>query len=247
MQLTTSLLLLSASLASAHYTFPGLIFNGVTSADWTYVKMTTNHYSHGPVTDVTSTDMRCYKDPTAAIASTASVAAGSTVGFRVDSSISHPGPLQFYMAKVPSGKTAANFEGDGQVWFKIYQNSATITSSSISWPSGRYPSKESSLKNLANLLPGQTTVSITIPKCIPNGDYLLRVEHIALHSAGTSGGAQLYLACGQITVTGGGSKAGTPLVSFPGAYSASDPGLLINIYWPIPTSYTPPGPKVFTC
>jgi len=229
MQLTTSLLLLSASLASAHYTFPGLIFNGVTSADWTYVKMTTNHYSHGPVTDVTSTDMRCYKDPTAAIASTASVAAGSTVGFRVDTSIIHPGPLLFYMAKVPSGKTAANFEGDGQVWFKIYQNSATITSSAISWPSG------------------QTTVSVTIPKCIPNGDYLLRVEHIALHSAGSVGGAQLYNACGQITVTGGGTKAGTPLVSFPGAYSASDPGLLINIYWPIPTSYTPPGPKVFTC
>ncbi|EPS41576.1 hypothetical protein H072_4524 [Dactylellina haptotyla CBS 200.50] len=229
MQLTSTLLLLSASLASAHYTFPGLIFNGATSADWQYVKMTTNKYSHGPIQDVGSTDMRCYKDPAAPIASTANVAAGATVGFRVDTSIIHPGPLMFYMAKVPSGKTAANFEGDGTVWFKIWENQPTITSSSISWPSG------------------QTTVSVKIPTCIPSGEYLLRVEHIALHSASTSGGAQLYLACGQINVTGGGSKAGTPLVAFPGAYKATDPGLLINIYWPVPTSYTNPGPKVFTC
>ncbi|KAF3929106.1 Endoglucanase-7 [Dactylellina cionopaga] len=229
MQLTSALLLLSASLASAHYTFPGLIFNGVTSADWQYVKQTTNRYSHGPVQNVQSNDMRCYKDPAGPIASTASVAAGATVGFRVDSGISHPGPLMFYLAKVPSGKTAANFEGDGTVWFKIWENRPTITASSISWPSG------------------QTTVSVTIPKCIPSGEYLLRVEHIALHSASTSGGAQLYLACGQINVTGGGSKAGTPLVAFPGAYKATDPGLLINIYWPIPTSYTNPGPKVFVC
>ncbi|KAF3931290.1 Endoglucanase-7 [Dactylella cylindrospora] len=229
MQLTSALLILSAGLASAHYTFPGLIFNGQTSADWTYVKMTTNKYSHGPITDVNSNDMRCYKDPAAPVASTANVAAGATVGFRVDTSISHPGPLMFYLAKVPSGKTAANFEGEGTVWFKIWENYPTITSSSISWPSG------------------QTTVSVQIPSCIPAGQYLLRVEHIALHSAGSSGGAQIYIACGQINVTGGGSKAGSPLVAFPGAYRASDPGLLINIYWPIPTSYKNPGPAVFKC
>jgi cellulase len=35
--------------------------------------------------------------------------------------------------------------------------------------------------------------SITIPKCIPNGQYLLRAEMIALHAAGSSGGAQLYV------------------------------------------------------
>jgi hypothetical protein len=35
--------------------------------------------------------------------------------------------------------------------------------------------------------------SITIPKCIPNGQYLLRAEMIALHSASSAGGAQLYV------------------------------------------------------
>ena len=29
--------------------------------------------------------------------------------------------------------------------------------------------------------------------------------------------------------------------------SPNDPGLLINIYYPVPTSYTAPGPSVFTC
>ncbi|KAK6538697.1 hypothetical protein TWF694_010271 [Orbilia ellipsospora] len=220
---------LAASLALAHYTFPDLIFNGQTSSDYQYVRLTTNHYSSSPVTDVTSSDMTCYADPSHPSTSTATVAAGSVVGFTVSPDVYHPGPLLFYMAKVPSGQTAASFDGSGSVWFKIYQNDATITSSSISWPSG------------------MTTVSVTIPSCIPAGDYLIRVEHIALHSASTVGGAQLYIACGQLTVTGGGSTAGGPTVAIPGAYSPNDPGLLINIYYPIPSSYTPPGPAVFKC
>jgi hypothetical protein len=35
--------------------------------------------------------------------------------------------------------------------------------------------------------------SITIPKCIANGQYLLRAEMIALHSAGSPGQAQFYV------------------------------------------------------
>lgn len=37
------------------------------------------------------------------------------------------------------------------------------------------------------------------------------------------------MTCFQINVTGGGS-ATPPTVSFPGAYNANDPGILINIY-----------------
>ena len=80
---------------------------------------------------------------------------------------------------------------------------------------------------------GDTNVSFTIPAATPSGDYLFRVEHIALHSASTAGGAQFYLSCGQITVTGGGSGTPAPLVAFPGAYKATDPGLLIDIYYPV--------------
>ena len=113
--------------------------------------------------------------------------------------------------------------------FKIYQEEATISASAISWKSQ-----------------GLKQTSVTIPKSLPSGEYLLRTEHVALHSAGSSGGAQLYISCAQLKVTGGGSGSPSPLVAFPGAYKASDPGLLINIYYPIPKSYTPPGPAVWS-
>ncbi|KAG6827156.1 hypothetical protein H0H93_015822, partial [Arthromyces matolae] len=66
--------------------------------------------------------------------------------------------------------------------------------------------------------------------------------------------------CGQINVTGGGSGTPGPLVSIPGVYTGNarflssrqtrlvadlilqEPGILINIYYPVPTSYTNPGP-----
>jgi hypothetical protein len=94
---------------------------------------------------------------------------------------------------------------------------------------------------------GKSTISVTIPKCIPAGNYLIRNEHIALHVAQSQGAAQFYLSCGQLVVTGGGSTQPQNLAAFPGAYSATDPGILININYPIPTSYTNPGPATFTC
>jgi len=77
------------------------------------------------------------------------------------------------------------------------------------------------------------TLGFQIPKATPSGDYLARIEHIGLHAAGQKNGAQFYLSCGQITVTGGGSGTPSPLVSFPGAYSATDPGIMIQIYYPV--------------
>lgn len=61
-----------------------------------------------------------------------------------------------------------------------------------------------------------------MPSCVPAGQYLLRVEIIALHSAYSQGGAQFYMGCANVVVTGGGAKVGDA-VKFPGAYSASDP------------------------
>lgn len=94
---------------------------------------------------------------------------------------------------------------------------------------------------------GKTTIPVTIPACIAPGDYLMRSEQIALHVAQSTGGAQFYLSCGQLTVTGGGSTTPKDLAAFPGAYKATDPGILLNINYPKPTNYTNPGPAVFTC
>jgi hypothetical protein len=87
-------------------------------------------------------------------------------------------------------------------------------------------------------------VSFTVPKNVPSGQYLVRVESIALHLAQSAGGAQFYISCGQVNVINGGNGTPGPLVAFPGAYKANDPGLI----WPnspARTSYTPPGPALW--
>ena len=90
--------------------------------------------------------------------------------------------------------------------------------------------------------PGPNPLNVKIPKSLPSGEYLVRPEHIGLHIPGAP---QLYLGCGQVNVTGGGSGTPGPLVSFPGAYSMSDPGLAANM-GTHPTTYTAPGPAVWT-
>ncbi|KAI0121172.1 fungal cellulose binding domain-containing protein [Xylariales sp. AK1849] len=227
---TISALLALVSAVQAHYTFPALIAGSSVTTNWEYVRKTTNYQSNGPVTDVTSDQIRCYQLAAGSEgATTMSVAAGSTVGFTAVTSVSHPGTLQFYMAKVPEGSTAATWDGDGAVWFKIFSQGPVIAASGLTWPSQ-----------------GATQVTAEIPECLAPGDYLLRVEHIALHSASSAGGAQFYISCAQLTVTGSGTKTFSG-VSFPGAYTATDPGIMINIYYPVPTSYTAPGPAVVAC
>ncbi|KAF8749111.1 Glycoside Hydrolase Family 61 [Rhizoctonia solani] len=76
------------------------------------------------------------------------------------------------------------------------------------------------------------------------GQYLLRAEVIALHVASSVGGAQFYMSCYQLQVTGGGS-ASPATVKFPGAYKATDPGILFNLYGSY-TTYTVPGPSVYS-
>ncbi|KAL1870538.1 hypothetical protein VTK73DRAFT_2577 [Phialemonium thermophilum] len=225
MKLSTFMPLILSAAAEAHYVFPSI----ANTKDWTVVRQTKNFQSNGPVTDVSSIDMRCYQMKGAT--QVFNVTAGSTLNYNVRTSISHPGPLAFYIAKVPEGESVVDWDAAGKVWSKIYQDHPSISASGMSWPSQ-----------------GRTSVSVPIPACLADGEYLLRVEHIGLHSASAVGGAQLYISCAQISVNGGsGTYAPKNLVAFPGAYPANDPGLVINIYYPIPKSYTPPGPPAETC
>ncbi|KAL6150066.1 hypothetical protein ACJBU6_11580 [Exserohilum turcicum] len=98
--------------------------------------------------------------------------------------------------------------------------------------------------------PGQNeyrTPNTTIPAATPTGDYLLRVEHIALHMAMQPNKAQFYLACSQVRITAGGSGTPGPLVALPGAYKSTDPGILVDLnkYTGNPQDYQPPGPAVW--
>lgn len=95
----------------------------------------------------------------------------------------------------------------------------------------------------------------TLPSCLAPGQYLLRAEIIALHSAYMQGQAQFYTSCAQLDVgnSTGGAQTFSSAVAFPGAYSATDAGIKINIYGSTGQpdnggkAYTPPGPAVVTC
>jgi hypothetical protein len=91
-----------------------------------------------------------------------------------------------------------------------------------------------------------TTANATIPATTPDGEYLLRVEQIALHMASQPNQAQFYIACSQVKITGGGNGIPGPLVALPGAYKTNDPGILVNLGKLQPGEYVPPGPTVWS-
>ena len=87
-------------------------------------------------------------------------------------------------------------------------------------------------------------VTLTLPTNLAPGGYLIRQEIIALHLATTLGGAEFYPSCTQLNVSG--SQTGTPneTVSFPGAYSDTDPGILDPTVFNAGATYIFPGPPI---
>ena len=89
---------------------------------------------------------------------------------------------------------------------------------------------------------GNSGYTYQIPECLKAGHYLVRHELIALHDAAQYPGPQFYPGCHQLTVTDGGSTTPSSLVAFPGAYKGED-----TIYDASKSTYTVPGPTVFSC
>ncbi|KIO33609.1 glycoside hydrolase family 61 protein [Tulasnella calospora MUT 4182] len=230
MKFFAAALALAATVVSpvaAHYRWTSLIVNGTTTTAYQYVRQSTIYNS--PVTDVSSSAFTCNQGATAA-SGIAWTKAGNPIGFALDQAIYHSGTLNAYMAKVPAGQTAATWNGAGNAWFKVGQiTPKTNGGTSITFPTD-------------NL----TQYTFTVPSKLPDGDYLVRIEHIALHAASAFQGAQFYISCGQIHVFGGGSTLPSSYVSIPGVYNGHEPGIQINIYYPIPPTYTQPGPAVWS-
>jgi hypothetical protein len=130
-----------------------------------------------------------------------------------------------YLSKVDNSQSA---DGSGE-WFKVFQNSWTSAG-------GVGDNDNWGVKDM-NKCCGK--VDVPIPASLPDGDYLLRAEVVALHAMP----AQLYMTCYQLTIEGVSGGALPAGVKFPGAYSASDPGLTANIHAAI-SSYQAPGPAV---
>jgi cellulase len=72
---------------------------------------------------------------------------------------------------------------------------------------------------------------------------------LALHSSQTLGGAQFYIGCAQLKVTGTGSGTCGPTIELPGAYKESDENIYIPKYYNgfDATSYKAPGGSVASC
>lgn len=220
-----------APLAAAHATFQQLWVNGVDQAS----KCARLPYSNSPIENLSSNDMRCNVN-TAAAAGLCDVKAGDVVTVEMHQHNNrdcsqeaiggaHLGPVMVYLSKVDD---AAKADGSSP-FFKIFE-------------SGYFANNKTWGNDLLNANCGKQNV--VIPADIAPGDYLLRAETIALHVAMNEGGAQFYMTCYQIRVTGSGT-ATPPGVTFPGAYSATDPGILFNLYNGV-TSYQIPGPAVYS-
>lgn len=84
---------------------------------------------------------------------------------------------------------------------------------------------------------------VTIPASVKPGNYVLRHEIIALHSANQANGAQAYPQCFNLEVVGSGTAApsGVPGTEL---YKPTDPGILYNLYTTPQPSYTVPGPAL---
>ncbi|KJA15304.1 lytic polysaccharide monooxygenase [Hypholoma sublateritium FD-334 SS-4] len=211
-----SAVILSTQSVSAHYIFKTLVAGSKTSTQ--AVRQPQNNE---PIHDITSAGMTCNVDPGSA-GETVSVAAGDTIGFQLDTAMYHEGPVSIYLGKAPG--TAADWDGSGSDWFKIAE-----------WGASSFaPMKFSSYE--------LTTFTTTIPTVVPSGEYLARIENIALHLG--TGVPEIFVSCAQISVTGGGS--GNPSkVAIPGYVGANDPSVVIDIYNSKNTTYTVPGPEVY--
>ncbi|KAK4207923.1 glycosyl hydrolase family 61-domain-containing protein [Rhypophila decipiens] len=212
---TLAALSLAISNVSAHYIFQQLSVGGTKHPVWKYIRQHTNYNS--PVTDLASNDLRCNLGAPVGGTETVSVRAGDSITFSLDTPVYHQGPTSVYLSKAPG--SVANYDGSGG-WFKIRD-----------WGG-----------------PGWTlagSYTFNIPTCIPNGEYLLRIQQLGIHNPWPAGIPQFYISCAQISVTGGGS-ASPATVSIPGAFKSTDPGYTANIYNNL-QSYTVPGPSVFQC
>ena len=222
--------LLAAPLVTeAHYIFNRLIVNGKSiGGEYAYVRKNSNSYNPAFTNDiVNSNDLRCNKGAKPGGTATYTVQAGDVLGFKLFNNefIEHPGPGFVYMSKAPG--SVADYDGSGD-WFKAWE------------------------KGLCSGSPGQDgawclwqkdRIEFTVPKNVPPGEYLVRVEHIGLHE-GHVGKAQFYIECYQLKIEGPGGGNPSPLFKIPGIYKTNDPGIAFN-KWNNPKSYVMPGPKLW--
>lgn len=188
---------------------------------------------NGPVQDVTYQDLQCggYTDGGVNGSSPAALHAPAEAGSDVTLfwtlwPESHFGALVTYMARCPDTGCNDYMPESDAVWFKIAE-SGLIDKATDEW----------AVDSLE--VAGNAGYTYTIPECLASGYYLVRHEIIAVFVANTYPGVQIYPGCHQLEVTSSGSTTVSDLVSFPGAYSSTDPGI---VWDSSESTYPIPGP-----
>ncbi|KAH8879596.1 hypothetical protein GQ53DRAFT_671620 [Thozetella sp. PMI_491] len=197
-----------------------------TVVGWTAAD-TDNGFVDGSV--YASGDIICHKSASNA-GGHAVVAAGDSIFIQWDTwPESHKGPVIDYLANCGDAgcesvdKTTLEF-------FKI--DEVGLIDYSLS--NGKWGSDE--------LIANNNGWLVQIPSSIAPGNYVLRHEIIALHSAGSTNGAQNYPQCFNLQVTGSGTDTPAGVLG-ESLYTPQDAGILINIYTTL-SSYDIPGPTL---
>ncbi|KAK7954345.1 hypothetical protein PG996_015229 [Apiospora saccharicola] len=222
---TLSALIGLASLTSAHYTFDKLLVNDVKQGgDNTYIRKHTRGYMPTKGTEILAKDFTCNTNAQAA-PQVMTVKPGDKIGFQQAfgaNGIEHPGPTQVYMTLAKNGDSKKE-DGSGD-WFKVAQ--------SLICKAGN----AESLRNDAWCSWKENNVNFVMPESVPDGEYLVRAEHIALHGA-HAGAAEFYYACAQIKVQGSKATAAPgPTTKIPGVYAVKDKAINFSL-WGSSTSY----------
>ncbi|CAI6336172.1 unnamed protein product [Periconia digitata] len=208
---------------SAQDGYPVVVVDGVISKRWEYTRPTT---SFAPNYDYSGPESTCGFNATLPLfpIKTVQVKAGSTVGFgamymsakngNIDEHTDftdfdpsfymyHDGPATAYLSKSPGELN--EYAGDGD-WFKI---AVVGAKDGLTW--------DYAAAKAVNIM------NFTIPASTPPGKYLMRAEHLNIATYYKS--TQMFINCAHIEVTGSGEGVPGPTTKFPGAFTASDPGI----------------------
>ncbi|CAI7662851.1 unnamed protein product [Penicillium glandicola] len=238
-----SMLLASASLVAGHAYVSSIVADGQNYTGYIvdkYPYMSDPPESVGWATTATdlgfedgteyqAPNIICHRNGVNAALS-ATVTAGSSIDIQWTTwPDSHHGPVITYLASCNGDcstvdKTTLEF-------FKIEEDGLIDGTT----PPGTWASDD--------LIAAGSRWTVRIPSTIAAGNYVMRHEIIALHSASQTNGAQNYPQCFNLQVTGGGSDVpdGTLGVEL---YTNTDPGILFDIYSTL-TSYIIPGPALY--
>jgi len=195
-----------------------------------------------PVKGASNPDLFCGHGSTPATL-TVNATQGSVLKFAWNNGDNGPwvhntGPVMTYMASCGSAGCTNLNDPNSTEFFKISEL-------------GRKADGTWTMADLNSAL--NATTSATIPSNLPDGDYIVRHELIAMQLAMTEGGVEFYPACLQIHLSGGSSTqstaalpSGDNVVNFPGDYHDADPGLFDpNVYnGETAAEYVFPGPPL---